>query len=196
MATVNVQALTPVVTPSFGDFNPYFSVVGTIAPFPQSATLAAGPNIFTVPTSAQGVIVTPPTTNTAALRTKGCPGINGTVTLTVGSTIVTGVAIGTAGTGYPASSAFIATPTQSGGSGCSFVVVVASTGIPSSMVFLTGQGGTGYVAATVPYTCADIGFNRPPGLPWIEQFDVLNLPASYVIWAASAVTGATILYWF
>lgn len=73
-----------------------------------------------------------------------------TVALTVGSTIVTAVAIGAAGTVYPKSSVFLASPVQAGGSGCAFGVITNSSGVPTSVVFIAGAGGTGYTAATVP----------------------------------------------
>jgi hypothetical protein len=72
-----------------------------------------------------------------------------TVALT-GTGAVTAVAIGSAGTGYPPSSAFLATPQQAGGSGCVFAVVTNASGVPTSVVFIAGAGGAGYTAATVP----------------------------------------------
>lgn len=77
-----------------------------------------------------------------------------TLTLTVGGGAVTAVAIGAAGTGYPPSSAFIVVPVQAGGSGCIVGVITNGSGVPTSVVFITGAGGTGYTAATVPSTCA------------------------------------------
>lgn len=73
-----------------------------------------------------------------------------TVALTVSGGAVTAVAIGAAGSGYPASSAFLASPQQAGGSGCVFGVVTNASGVPTSVVFIAGAGGAGYSAATVP----------------------------------------------
>src|ERR1019366_870270 len=117
-ATINLQSTAAFLTP-FGTLplGP-LSVTGTIIPVPLAQVLAAGNNSFAVPTGAVGVIITPPPSNAIALKSKAQTGINGTVTLTVGSTIVTGVAVGVAGTLFPASSTFLGTPTQAGGSGC------------------------------------------------------------------------------
>lgn len=87
----------------------------------------------------------------------GSSGSGGTVTLTVGSTIVTATAVGAGGTGYPASSLFLASPVQAGGSGCVFVCVTNSSGVITAMLFLTGHGGTGYTAATVPLLALSAG---------------------------------------
>lgn len=73
-----------------------------------------------------------------------------TVALTVPAGAVTAVAIGAAGTLYPKSSAFLASPVQAGGSGCVFGVITNASGVPTSVVFITGAGGAGYSAATVP----------------------------------------------
>jgi hypothetical protein len=72
-----------------------------------------------------------------------------TVALTA-SGAVTAVAIGAAGTGYPPSTTFLASPQQVGGSGCVFAVTTNSSGVPTSVTFITGAGGAGYTAATVP----------------------------------------------
>lgn len=72
-----------------------------------------------------------------------------TVALT-GSGAVTAVAIGAAGSGYPKSTTFLASPQQAGGSGCVFAVTTDASGVPTSVTFITGAGGAGYTAATVP----------------------------------------------
>lgn len=79
----------------------------------------------------------------------GTGGSGLTVALT-GSGAVTAVAIGAAGTGYPKSSVLLCSPVQAGGSGCAFGVITNSSGVPTSVVFITGAGGSGYSAATVP----------------------------------------------
>lgn len=73
-----------------------------------------------------------------------------TVTLTTGATIVTGVAISAAGTGYPRSATFVASPQQVGGSGCIFMVTTNSSGVPTAATFITGGGGTGYSNGVTP----------------------------------------------
>ncbi len=77
-----------------------------------------------------------------------------TVTLT-GAGAVTAVAVVAAGTGYPTGARFLATPllgTTAGG--CVFLAGVSSasagTGAVSTAVFVSGCGGSGYVATTVP----------------------------------------------
>lgn len=75
-----------------------------------------------------------------------------TVALTVSTGAVTGVTIGAAGSGYPPSTCFLAAPNQASGAGCVFAVVTNSSGVPTSVVFITGSAGTGYTAATVPTT--------------------------------------------
>ncbi len=77
-----------------------------------------------------------------------------TLTLTVVATIITAVAIGAAGTGYPPSTCFIVCPVQAGGSGAIVGVVTNGSGVPTSVVFMAGCGGTGYTAATVPSVLA------------------------------------------
>jgi hypothetical protein len=72
-----------------------------------------------------------------------------TVTLTA-SGAVTAVAIGAAGSGYPPSTKFFASPQQVGGSGCVFMVTTNSSGVPTAVTFITGAGGAGYTGATVP----------------------------------------------
>jgi hypothetical protein len=67
---------------------------------------------------------------------------------------VTAVAIGAAGSGYPASTVFLVVPQQAGGSGCAFAAITNSSGVPTSVVFITGAGGSGYATATVPTTPA------------------------------------------
>ncbi len=108
--------------------------------------------------------ITPaPTVTSTMLVTNNGPGVpanldfgNGgsglTLALTVGSTIVTAVAIGAAGSGYPPSSCFLVAPVQAGGSGCVVAVITNGSGVPTSVVFIAGAGGTGYTAATVPST--------------------------------------------
>lgn len=76
-------------------------------------------------------------------------GSSGTVALTA-SGAVTGVAVGAGGSGYPKSSFFLASPQQTGGSGCVFLCTVNSSGVISAVTFITGAGGSGYSAATVP----------------------------------------------
>jgi hypothetical protein len=73
-----------------------------------------------------------------------------TVALTVSGGAVTGVAIGAAGSGYPPSTAFLASPQQAGGHSCVFLVIVNGSGVPTTLVFIAGAGGAGYTAATVP----------------------------------------------
>lgn len=106
--------------------------------------------ISPAPTAASTVTVTnigPPTP--AALDFVSA-GSGLTVTLTVSSGAVTAVAIGAAGSGYPPSTAFLASPVQAGGSGCVFAVVTNASGVPTSVVFIAGAGGAGYTGATVP----------------------------------------------
>ena len=172
-----------------------FTVSGSISPVVSQAVLVAGQNAFSVPVGSVGVVIVPPVTNGVALRYKGFIGSGGTVTITVGSTIVTGVSVGTAGSGYPASTTFLATPTQSGGSGCFFLVTTSSSGVPS-LTFISGQGGTGYVAATIPWTPADFGINIPPAAPWWVPFDSGNLPSTIYINAAAATAGYTEVLFF
>lgn len=78
-----------------------------------------------------------------------------TVDITVSAGAVTAVAIGAAGSGYPASTVFLASPVQTGGSGCAFAVITNSSGVPTSVVFITGAGGTGYTTATGLPTVVD-----------------------------------------
>lgn len=96
-----------------------------------------------------------------------------TVTLTVVGGAVTAVAIGAAGSGYPPSTAFLVVPQQAGGSGCVIAVVTNSSGVPTSVVFVTGAGGTGYSAATVPTTPAGQYLLNSGGVH--EYFDPLNV---------------------
>lgn len=80
----------------------------------------------------------------------GNGGTGATVTMSVGSTIVTGVAVGVGGTGFPPSAGFLMSPVQTGGSGCVFLATTNSSGVITAVVFIAGSGGTGYSAATVP----------------------------------------------
>jgi hypothetical protein len=118
---------------------------------------ADDPTISPAPTATSTVTVTNmgPTEPSPWTFQTGSPnqqtGTSGaTVTLTVGSTIVTGVAVGAGGTGYPPSSVLLMSPVQAGGSGCAFAAVTNGSGVITSMVFVAGGGGTGYTAATVP----------------------------------------------
>ena len=79
----------------------------------------------------------------------GNGGSGGTVTLT-GTGAVTGVAVGAGGTGYPVSAVFLASPQQTGGSGCVFLCTTNASGVITATTFITGAGGSGYTAATVP----------------------------------------------
>ncbi len=109
--------------------------------------LADDPTI-TSPVASQGLVtnIGPPTPSPLDFQNGGS-GL--TVTLTA-TGAVTAVAIGAAGTGYPASSCFLASPVQMGGSGCVFAVVTNGSGVPTSVVFIAGAGGAGYTGATVP----------------------------------------------
>lgn len=82
--------------------------------------------------------------------TFGNGGSGGTVTLTVSNGAVTGVAVGSGGSGYPVSGSFLSSPQQTGGSGCVFLSTANSGGVISSVTFISGQGGAGYSGATVP----------------------------------------------
>lgn len=77
-------------------------------------------------------------------------GVGGTVTLTTSTGAVTGVAVGAGGTLYPASSFFLATPQQAGGSGNVFLCTVSAGGVITATTFISGTGGSGYTNATVP----------------------------------------------
>lgn len=108
------------------------------------------PTITPAPTSTSVGVVTNIGPATPAVMDFSNGGSGLTLTLTVGATIVTAVAIGAAGAGYPPSTCFLVSPTQTGGSGCVVAVVTNGSGVPTSVVFITGAGGTGYTAATVP----------------------------------------------
>jgi hypothetical protein len=113
------------------------------------------PTLSPAPTASSTVTVTNIGVAVPAALYFGNNGSGLTVTLTVGGGgAVTGVAIGAAGSGYPKSTAFIVVPQQAGGSGCIIGVVTNASGVPTSVVFITGAGGTGYAGATVPTTPA------------------------------------------
>ena len=78
-----------------------------------------------------------------------------TLALSVSTGAVTGVSIGAAGSGYLPSANFLVTPQQAGGSGALVMIGTTSGGVPNTATFLTGFGGTGYTAATVP--CIEVG---------------------------------------
>lgn len=113
----------------------------------DDSTITPAPNAASTITVTNNGPATP-----CALPNFICSGSGLTVTLTVGATIVTAVAISAAGSGYPKSATFICSPRQAGGSGCLFMVTTNSSGVPTAVTFITGGGGTGYTAATVPTT--------------------------------------------
>lgn len=85
-------------------------------------------------------------TTPAAIFPNGGSGL--TLTLTVSTGAVSGVAIGAAGSGYPASTTFLVAPQQTGGSGATVWVTTNGSGVPTTVG--VASGGTGYTAATVP----------------------------------------------
>jgi hypothetical protein len=196
-ATIVTQTAAPYTNATGGSENiGPFSTVGLITPLRTYTTLVAGNNAFTVPANAVGCIIIPPTTNTVVLTYKGTTGSGGTVALTTGATIVTAVAIGAAGTGYPASTTFLASPTQSGGSGCLFAVTTNGSGVPTAVTFIAGVGGTGYSNATVPWTLGDQGVNIPKAAPAVFFFDQAVIPTTIYVNAASLTTGTTTVLFF
>lgn len=196
MATVVVQSSATSPT-NFGTLGiGPFSTVGTLAPQVANLNLVAGINAVTVPAGAVGCVVTPPTANAVALNAWAAPGSGGTVALTQVAGAVTAVAIGTAGTGYPISTTFMAAPVQSGGAGCRFAVTTNGSGVPTAVTFIAGAGGTGYTSATVPWVLADAGVAVPLGAPCLLLWNALALPATVNINAASATTGQTQLVFF
>jgi prepilin-type N-terminal cleavage/methylation domain-containing protein len=82
----------------------------------------------------------------------GKTGTGLTLALTAPLGAVTAATIGTAGSGYPASTTFSAAPQQTGGSGCVVSVTTNSSGVPTTVSVTSA--GTGYSAATVPAVCA------------------------------------------
>ena len=72
---------------------------------------------------------------------------------------VTGVTIGVAGSGYPASTTFTVVPQQSGGTGCTVSVTTSSAGVPTSATLLTG--GTGYTTTTTAVATVQLGAYGP-----------------------------------
>ncbi len=116
---------------------------------------ANDPTINPAPTATSTITVTNNSGQAAAMDVPtplnfGSKGSGLTIALTVGATIITGVAIGAAGTGYPKSSNFAVTVQQAAGSGAVIGVTTNSSGVPTAVTFITGFGGTGYTAATVP----------------------------------------------
>ncbi len=82
-----------------------------------------------------------------AFSSHGTSGTGLSLALTAPAGAVTGVAIGTAGSGYPASTTFTAIPEQWGATGCTVSVVTNPAGVPTSVTLQTA--GTGYSSATV-----------------------------------------------
>ena len=77
-----------------------------------------------------------------------------TLALTAAAGVITGVAIGAAGSGYPKSSSFLVAPQQAGGSGATVSVLTNASGVPTTVAVVYGGVGTGsgstYTSATVP----------------------------------------------
>ena len=71
-----------------------------------------------------------------------------TLTLTAASGPVTAVALGSGGTGYPASTTFTVMPLISGAGGCTVSATTSAAGIVTSVSLTTA--GTGYSSSTVP----------------------------------------------
>ncbi len=88
--------------------------------------------------------------NPAPLFPNGGSGL--TLALTTGGGIITSVAIGVAGSGYPKSATFLVTPQQAGGAGGAVFVLTNASGVPITTTLVAGSGGTGYSNATVPTT--------------------------------------------
>lgn len=76
--TLNIQSAAPFTTADGGtqSVGPA-NVTGTITPVAYSLVLVSGNNSFTVPAGAVGCLITPPNTNTVALKTKTTSGDTG-----------------------------------------------------------------------------------------------------------------------
>lgn len=142
-ATVNLAALTGIMQNAITPARVKSAQIRLL-----SAT--DDPSISPAPTSTSTVTVTnlgPATPHPWYFATGGS-GL--TVAMTVATGAVTGVSIGASGSGYLPTALLTASPQQVSGSGCVFTVTTNSSGVPTAVTFVSGKGGAGYSAATVP----------------------------------------------
>lgn len=145
-ATVDLNAMTNLLNTSSVSIARIKGYQVRVLSATQDTSISPAPNASTTVTVTNIGVALPTPMDFAS----GGSGL--TLAITVGATVITGVSIGAAGTGYPKSVSFIVVPVQSGGSGGVISVTTNGSGVPTAVAVVAG--GTGYSAATVPSVVA------------------------------------------